>query len=249
MTITCGSGQTSGQPLSITATSLAGAQVLHTFPAGGATPSLAEVYAFNSNLTKGILLTLAVYDSLAALVRSWSIFVPAGANMFPCFDTGEEDAELIMNGTSVLKAYADTTAVLGLCARVDDQVATVNTVTFASGQTSGQPLVITAITLGTAQTIHTFPSGTNKADILQLFGFNSASDAGKTLHLALYDVGATLIRAWDEVIGASSALQPLLGIGEEHAALICNGTSVLKGYADAASVVAVCGRVTTQAAP
>ncbi len=87
------------------------------------------------------------------------------------------------------------------------------------------------------------------ADILQLFGFNSTSDAGKTLHLALYDNSAVLLRSWDETIGALSALEPLLGIGEEHAALLCNGTLVLKGYADAASVIAVCGRVTTQAAP
>ncbi len=249
MTIICGSGQTSGQPLPITATTIGAAQVLHTFPAGSATPNRAEVYAFNSDLTKGVLLTLAIYNSIAALVKSWSVLVPAGATMFPCFDTGEEDAELVMNGTSVLKAFAETASVLGLCARVDDQVATVNTITFGSGQTSGQPLAITAVTLGTAQILHTFPAGTAMADLAQLFGFNTNLLLGKTLHLALYDVSAVLVRSWDVTIGASAAMQPLLGIGEEHAELILNGTSVLKGYADLTGELAVCVRVTTQAAP
>jgi len=249
MTILCGSGQTNGAPLAITAVTLGTAQTLHTFPASTGTPNRVEVYAFNSDQTKGVLLTLALYNVSAVLVRSWSRYVPAGANNYPVFDDGEEDAELICNGTTVLKAFAETASVLGLCARVDNQAATVNTVTFGSGQTSGQPLVITALTLGTAQTLHTFPAGSAMADIAQLFGFNSNVDTPRTLHLALYDNSAVLLRSWDETIGVREALQPLLGIGEEHAALICNGTLVLKGYADVASEIAVAVRVTTQAAP
>ncbi len=134
MTITFGSGQTSGAPLALTAITLGTAQTVHTFPAGAATPNLVSLFCTNSS-NVGVTLGLALYDSLAALVWSATLVIGAKAALQPVFDNGSIEADLIANGTCVLKAYAETASVLSISATVDNQSTTSGTVAqnFGSG--------------------------------------------------------------------------------------------------------------------
>lgn len=121
MSISFGSGQTNGAPLLITATTIGAAQTLHTNPAGSATPNLVGLYAFNSS-DVGVLVTISLYDSLNALIRSFTKTVGAKAMLQPLLDDGLTESDLILNGTIVVKAHAETASVISLAARVDNQV-------------------------------------------------------------------------------------------------------------------------------
>ncbi len=134
MTISFGTGQTNGIPLLLTAILIGSAQTVHTFPAGAATPNLLNLFCTNTD-TVGRTLNLALYDSTAVLVWSASIVIGAKAVLEPVFDAGSVEADLIANGTCVLKAFADTASVLSLSATVDNQSSTTGTVAqnFGSG--------------------------------------------------------------------------------------------------------------------
>ncbi len=102
---TFGSGQTSGQPLLLTST----AQVVHTAPAGSATPHRVSVSVqaqANANVT------LEVYNSSGTKVATVTRLVKP--------DVGADFDTLDLNGTSVVKASTDGTGVY-LIAEVDDQ--------------------------------------------------------------------------------------------------------------------------------
>ncbi len=129
MTVSFGSGQTNGAPLLISAITLGTAQTLHTAPVGSATPNLIGLYAFNSS-DAGVLVTISLYDSVAALIRSFTKTVNAKAFLQPLLDDGEVDSDLILNGTIAIKAHAETASVVSLVARVDNQVGS----SAASGQ-------------------------------------------------------------------------------------------------------------------
>ncbi len=242
-----GSGQTNGAPLDITAVTLGTAQILHTFVAGSGTPEVLKAYAFNSDLLDPVTLHFALYDSLAALVRQWAVVVPVKAALVAAFDDGDELAAIIGNNAMVLKVYAETASLLAVTAQVDDQASTVNTTTFGSGQTDGQPLALTATTLAGAQVLHTFPAGSGDPSIARVYAFNSDEDEGLTLNLALYDNSAVLIREWPVTVPAEGALVPAFSQKDTDAALVCNGTLVLKAYAERTAVLAVAARITTQA--
>lgn len=128
MTILAASGQTSGQPLVLTAITLAGAQTIHTFPVGAATPDLLTLLASNTDITKGYTLTLLLYNVSNVLVQTWTKVIGAAAALAPVFDDGDVDAILVCNGTSVLKAYADTASVIALSGRVNNQSTTTGTI-------------------------------------------------------------------------------------------------------------------------
>lgn len=134
MTISFGSGQTNGIPLLLTATTLGAAQTIHTFPAGAATPNLLSLYATNAS-DVGVSLTLTLYDTVPAAVWTQTVVVPARSTLQPVFDNGSVEADLIANGTCVLKAHASTASVLSISATVDNQSTTTGTVcqNFASG--------------------------------------------------------------------------------------------------------------------
>lgn len=128
MTISFGTGQTSGAPLLLTAITLGTAQIVHTFPAGSATPNLLTLYATNAS-DVGVALTLALYDAIGpTVVWTQTVQVGARASVQPVFDNGSALADLIANGTCVLKAYAATASVISLSATVDNQSTTTGTV-------------------------------------------------------------------------------------------------------------------------
>ncbi len=120
MAITFGTGQTNGAPLLITAITLGTAQLLHTAIAGSGTPHLVSLYAFNSS-DQPILASISLYDSGAALIRTFTKYIGAKAYMQPVLDDGNLDADFILNGTIAIKVHADTASVLSFCARVDPQ--------------------------------------------------------------------------------------------------------------------------------
>jgi hypothetical protein len=127
MTINFGSGQTSGAPLLITATTQAGAQTLHTAPVGAATPNIVDLFACNSSDT-GVTLFVGLFDSLGSLIRTFSIGVGAKAFNEPVLDSGDVDADLILNGTVSIGVWASVASVLSISARVDNQSSTTGTV-------------------------------------------------------------------------------------------------------------------------
>jgi len=134
MTILFGTGQTNGAPLVITALTLGTAQTVHTAPAGAATPNLIDLFASNSS-DVGVLLTIALFDSGATLIRSFSLMIGAKSFNQPVLDQGDIEAELILNGTITVRAFAATASVLTVAVRVDNQSTTTGTVSdnFASG--------------------------------------------------------------------------------------------------------------------
>jgi len=134
MTISFGTGQTNGIPLLLTAVTLGTAQIVHTFPAGAATPNLLSLFATNAS-DNGVGLTLALYDNTAALVWTQTLQIGARASLAPVFDQGSLEADLIANGTCVLRAYASSASVISLSATVDNQSETTGTV--AQGMFSG----------------------------------------------------------------------------------------------------------------
>lgn len=127
MTISFGTGQTNGAPLLITAVTQGTGQVVHTAPAGSATPNVVDLFASNSS-DVGVTLTIGLFDSLGALINSYSVGVGAKAFNMPVLDQGDIDADLILNGTIVVKAWASTASVVSVSARVDNQSGTTGTV-------------------------------------------------------------------------------------------------------------------------
>lgn len=123
MTVSFGSGQTNGAPLLITAITLGTAQTLHTCPVGAATPNVIGLYAFNS-AEVGVVVSISLYDSAAALIRTFTKAVGAKAFLQPLLDEGTDEADLILNGTIGVKVHADTASVISIVARVDNQVGT-----------------------------------------------------------------------------------------------------------------------------
>jgi hypothetical protein len=127
MTISFGSGQTNGAPLLITAITLGTAQTVHTAPAGSATPNLVDLFASNTS-SVGVQITVSLYDSVAALIRSFTLTVGALALQQPLFDNGSVEANLILNGTIAVKVHAETASVISISAAVDNQSSTTGTV-------------------------------------------------------------------------------------------------------------------------
>lgn len=127
MTISFGSAQTNGLPLLVTATTSAGRQLLHTFPAGSATPNLVQIFAQNLDTSLYHTLYLAFEDSGATVLRLFTVNVPVNSGLFDVLGAAagnEVICELIANGASTIKVYADTASVLAVYARVDDQAST-----------------------------------------------------------------------------------------------------------------------------
>lgn len=112
---TFGSGQTNGQPLTLTTTE----QIVHTCPAGSATPHLVSIFAGDTR-TDGVnsTVTINLYNSSNALVQTFVQSLP-DAGIVPVVTLN--GLELALNGTIVIKAKVDTGTVK-LFAIVDDQV-------------------------------------------------------------------------------------------------------------------------------
>ncbi len=129
MTVSFGSGQTNGLPILVTAITQGTRQTLHTFPAGSATPERVKVEVQNVGVIPYTLF-VAFEDSGATLLRLFTATIPVGGCLTPIFSPTPEtaDQELVANGSSTLKVWADTASVLCVYARVDNQSSVVATV-------------------------------------------------------------------------------------------------------------------------
>lgn len=137
MTISFGSGQTSGLPVLVTAITQGTRQTLHTFPAGAATPERVKVEVQNLDTTLPHTLFVALEDSGVTILRLFTCTIPIGGCLTPVFSPTPEtaDQELVANGSCTLKVWADTASVLCAYARVDNQSSVVATIAqnFGSG--------------------------------------------------------------------------------------------------------------------
>lgn len=127
------------------------------------------------------------------------------------------------------------------------------TISFGSAQTNGLPLLVTAITSGTRQLLHTFPAGSATPDLVQIFAQNLDTDplGTHTLNVAFEDAGATILRLFTVNVPVNSGLFDVLGAAagnEQICQLVANGATTIKVYADEASMLAVYARVDNQAA-
>jgi hypothetical protein len=127
MTITAGSGQTSGAPLLITGIVQASAQTVHTAPAGAATPNIVDLFVSNTS-DVAVTLSVGLFDSLGALIRTFTVGVGAKAFQQPVFDAESITGQLILNGTIAVGCWASVASVLSVAARVDNQSTTTGTV-------------------------------------------------------------------------------------------------------------------------
>jgi hypothetical protein len=139
-----GNGQTNGLPLLITAITALTAQLLHTAPAGAATPNVIKLLACNLDegtpatpsagaiLPDGHLVTVLIQDVGAATTRTIKQMIPVESGLFPILENGKE---IILNGTCTVKVYADEASMVQVTAIVDDQadVAGVASQVVASG--------------------------------------------------------------------------------------------------------------------
>ncbi len=114
---TYGSGQTHGLPLVITALDLENAQVVHTFPCGSATPERVRLCAVNLDDDLPHELHVALYDHCGTLITDWTVVVKRGADGFDLL----ADHELVANGETVVKVYADAASRVVIACVVDDQ--------------------------------------------------------------------------------------------------------------------------------
>lgn len=116
-----GSAQTNGLPVLVTAITQGTRQLVHTFPAGSATPNVVELYAWNLSTAPAVL-NIAVEDSGATILRQITVAVPVGGGLFKILNAdNEEDSQLIQNGSSTIKVWSDTASALAVSASVDDQ--------------------------------------------------------------------------------------------------------------------------------
>lgn len=204
MTISFGSGQTNGLPLLVTAITQGARQLLNTFPAGSSTPQRVAVVAQNYD-TLPHTLFVAIEDSGATVLRLLTVGIPVGSGLIDVFANAQLGNaafdELVQNGASTIKVYADAANVLGVSARVDDQsnVAGVVAQNIASGLVAAvQNASRFAVNAqgGTGQT--TAVNGNimmNRAGTLSLL--SAKSDAtiggGATITVAIFKNGASAL--------------------------------------------------------
>jgi hypothetical protein len=247
MTISFGSGQTSGLPLVVTAITQGTAQTLHTAPVGSAVPSRIRISAVNLTTAQQIL-HVGILNSAAALIAQFKIAIPANegfANgLAPLQSPLLSVPELVLNGTAVVQVWGDTASALAVQARVDDQGG-IAAVTAGSGQTNGLPLVLTALTQGTAQTVHTAPVGAATPAIIKLSAVNLDTANPHTLHIGILNSAAALIAQYQLDLPINEGFFP--GVDQSNSLeLILDGTAVVQAWTDSASQVAIMANVNTQ---
>ena len=147
MSLTFGSAQVNGMPLIVTALTQGTAQLLHTAPAGAATPALIRLNAVNIDPgtgTPGVTPTsvppkehtlfIQIADSGSVVKEVFQVSVPLQSGLFPVLDGGQM---LVLNGADTVKVWGDAASVLLVSAVVDDQ----SSVAGAVSQTIGSGLI------------------------------------------------------------------------------------------------------------
>lgn len=115
---TFGSGQTNGLPLLITAITLGTRQLLHTAPAGSATPNLVTINAINLDATNGHQVFIEVEDAGVTVRTEMIQTLPVESGLFEVFESG---IQIALNGSSTIKVWADAASKVAVTAIVDDQ--------------------------------------------------------------------------------------------------------------------------------
>jgi len=127
------------------------------------------------------------------------------------------------------------------------------TITFGSAQTNGRPLIITAVTSGTRQLLHTFPAGSSTPNLVSIsvlnLDTNVVTNGNHTLFLTIEDNLGTILATMQEAIPAQPGLYQAFSdaINGVLNQLALNGASLIKVYADTANALAVMARVDNQA--
>lgn len=119
-----GSAQTNGLPFKITTgISLATRQLLHTAPAGAATPHIVRIRAINTDVVPRTL--YVEIEDAGATVRTEIVeLLPLQSGLFTPFSNGSDasqDVGIALNGSSTIKVWADAANVVYVTADVDDQ--------------------------------------------------------------------------------------------------------------------------------
>lgn len=122
--------------------------------------------------------------------------------------------------------------------------------TYGSGQTNGGlPLPVTAVTSGTAQTLHTAPAGGATPNVIKINAVNIDQGAtgvpatGHMLTVQIIDSGGTIVRTLQQMIPVESGLFEVLDGGKQ---IVLNGGCTVKVFADTASLILVTAVVDDQ---
>lgn len=260
MTISFGSGQTSGQPLVVTAIAQASAQTLHTAIAGLGTPQRIKIQANNLDPLHSHKITIGLYATGAALTVptvSWTVALPIqeGALLVTDPNFAATIPELVLNGGSYLAVFADTASMVAISAIVDDQNG-IPAVGFGSGQTSGLPLIpttqIQAVnilpTSNNGLLLHTAPAGAATPNVIKIQALN-VDPNGLTRHatLAIFAVGGTVpLVSWQVAVPAGDGLYNICD-PTGLTSLVLNGAGFIQAWTTVASTLAFFVNAGTQA--
>lgn len=255
MTISYGSGQTSGLPLVVTAITLGTGQTLHTAIAGAGVPQRIQISAFNLDTLLSHSLTVAIWATSGLTpIATYTIALPRNVGQYSALDPNfiAVAPELVLNGASFITVWADTASKIAVSAKINDQSG-VASITAGSGQTSGLPLMVTSTfvkgTLPATNSgllLHTAPSGTNVANQVQLFAINTDPLNERAVAVGIFASGATVPTVVYQINlpigeGIYSILDP-----KALTYLVLNGASFIQVWADVAGVVGVLANVNTQ---
>ena len=257
MTITAGSGQTSGLPLVVTAITQAAAQTLHTAVAGAGPAQRIKITAQNLDPihTHTLFIALCATASPTVPVVQWAIALPINEGALDCIDPNFVATlpELDLNAGTVIQVWADTASMVAASAIVNDQNG-VAAVTAGSGQTGGLPLIpttqIAAVGVlpvaNTGLLLHTNPTGAATPNVLSIFAVNTDT-VGRHATLAIFATGGTVpIVAWQVNVPINSGLYNLtdvLGMTQ----LVLNGGSFIQAWTTVSGVLAFFVSANTQA--
>lgn len=127
--VTFGSGQTSGLPLLIPSVYVPGTlpilnngTLIHTAPAGAATPAVIKLSAFNLDLTSPRHVAFGIFASGATVPTvSWQIALPINEGVLQaCDPMGMTD--LVLNGSSFIQAWTSVANIVAVQVNVSTQV-------------------------------------------------------------------------------------------------------------------------------
>lgn len=256
MTITAGSGQTSGQPLVVTAITQAAAQTLHTAVAGTGPAQRIKITAQNLDPIHNHTLYIALCATATPTVPviQWAIALPINEGALSCVDPNfvATIPELTLNGATVIQVWADTASMVAASAIVNDQNG-IAAITQGSAQTAGLPLIpttqIAAVGVlplaNTGLLIHTAPTGTATPNVISIFGINTDT-VGRHATLAIFASGGTVpLVAWQVDVPINSGLYNLtdvLGLTQ----LVLNGGSFIQAWTTVSGVLGFFVNVNTQ---
>lgn len=258
MTVSFGSGQTSGLPLVVTALTQLTAQTLHTAVAGTGPAQRVRITAQNLDTKLPHAINIGLFATGAALSAPtlvWQVELPINEGALSVTDPNFTATipELDLNGATYIAVWTDTASMVAVSAMVDDQDGVAG-VTAGSAQTGGLPLIpttqIAAVGVlpvtNSGLLVHTAPAGTATPNEVSLFAVNTDT-VGRHATIGIFAVGTTVpIIAWQVAVPPLVGLYNLtdvLGLTK----LVLNGTSFIQVWTTVASTLAFFVSSNTQA--